>query len=431
MTDALLAHGIGERADLPLPLSLVAYSAGAILVLSFAALAWLWPRPRWQRGIAGRPLPPAVELALRIAAWVLRALAVAVLIVAIYAAFTGPNDPLLNIAPNFVYVIWWVGFLFASGAIGDLWRAVGPVWAVARAFPHATRPYTYGYWPAAVGLFAFTWLELVHPDAASPRVVGIAFAIYIPLTLIGLAVWGRAWMREGDPFGALFGLVARMAPFYVDDNGRLRIRPPLVGLSTLEPRPGMVAVVLVALGSTTYDGLERTRFWTGLVGDGGLFINTAGLAWTIGAVYALYRLAVSAMPILAGVPSEERDPDETADAFVHSLVPIALAYAIAHYFSLLVFEGQTFIALLSDPAGRGWDLLGTAAWDISYSPVSPTTIAFVQVGAIVAGHVAGVVLAHDRAISRYPGKVATRTQYPMLAVMVLYTVGALVILLGG
>ncbi len=402
-----------------------------MLVLSFAALAWLWPRSRWERGIDARVLPAAVSTVAKLIAWILRVVSVLLLAVALYASFTGPDDPLLNIAPTFVYIIWWVGFLFASGVLGDVWRAIGPIWAIARAFPRAGREYQYGYWPAAVGLFAFTWLELVHPNAASPRVLGIALVVYLIVTFVGLATYGRVWAAEGDAFGALFGLLARMAPFDADEHGRLRVRPPLVGLSTLRPRTGMVALVTVALGSTTYDGLARTRFWTGLVGDGGMLISTAGLVWTIGAVYALYRLAVSAMPILAGIPKAERDPDETANAFVHSLVPIALAYAVAHYFSLLVFEGQTFMALLSDPLGRGWDLFGTAAWDISYSPLQPSTIAYVQVGAIVLGHVAGVVLAHDRAVSLYPGKVATRTQYPMLAAMVAYTVGALVILLGG
>jgi hypothetical protein len=98
---------------------------------------------------------------------------------------------------------------------------------------------------------------------------------------------------------------------------------------------------------------------------------------------------------------------------------------------LLVFEGQTALALASDPLGRGWDLFGTAEWQISYSALSTRTIAYVQVGAVVLGHVAGVVLAHDRAVSRFPVKAATRSQYPLLAVMVMYTVGALVILLGG
>lgn len=431
MSVQLLAHGVSGRADLPLSLAIVSYSAGAIVLLSFAALAWLWPSSRWERVHQGKLFPPPLSMLLRAIAWPLRIAGVVLLGVATWAAFTGPIGPTSNIVQSFVYIIWWVGFLFASGFIGDLWRAIGPIPAIARAFPERTRTYTLGHWPAATVLLAFTWLELVHPDAASARVVGWAVVIYLGLTFAGLVVWGRAWARDGDPFGALFGLVGLMAPFYADDRGRLRVRPPLVGLTSMRAHSGTVALVVVALGSTTYDGLARTRLWTNQFGDGNILINTAGLLWTIGAVYALYRLAVSAMPALAGVPAEDRDPGETASAFVHSLVPIALAYAVAHYFSLLAFEGQTFVAALSDPAGKGWNLFGTGGWDVSYTAPSPNVIAYVQTGAIVLGHVAGVILAHDRAVWRYPSKVATRTQYPLLAVMIAYTVGALLILLSG
>lgn len=97
---------------------------------------------------------------------------------------------------------------------------------------------------------------------------------------------------------------------------------------------------------------------------------------------------------------------------------ITLAYAVAHYFSLLVFEGQRLLALASDPVNSGWNLFGTADWTVDYAAVSPTTIAWVQVGAIVVGHLAGVVLAHDRAVALFHGKTATRSQLPLLAAMV-------------
>ncbi len=429
--DAALAHGVSARTDLPLPLALVTYAAGVVLIVTFAALAWLWPQPRWERGIHGRALPAGAQAALRAIAWPLRILGIALLAVVLYAAAVGPDDPERNIAAVTIYVLFWVGFLFASGVIGDLWRAIGPVWAIGRLIERRRASYTFGHWPAAIGLAAFTWLELVHPDPGAKRVLVGALSIYLVVTFTATLIWGREWLREGDPFCALFGVVAAMAPFYVDDEGRLRLRPPLVGLSTLQPVRGTVALVVVALGSTTYDGLSRTQLWTRIIGDGNVLTGTLGLLWTIGAVYALYRLAISAMPVLAGVPKDDRDVDETAMAFVHSLIPIALAYAVAHYFSLLVFEAQAAFRLASDPFGKGWDMFGTVDWTISYTAMSTKAIAYIQTAAIVGGHVAGVVLAHDRAVSRYPVKVATRTQYPLLVVMVAYTVGALVILLGG
>jgi len=122
---------------------------------------------------------------------------------------------------------------------------------------------------------------------------------------------------------------------------------------------------------------------------------------------------------------------EAGDWFVPSLVPIALGYAIAHYFSVFVLDGgQDFLSRLSDPIDRGWDLFGTVDWSVNFTLVSAVTIAWVQAGGIVIGHVAGVLAAHDRSLEVCDTKAAVRSQYPLVAIMVIYTVGALVLLLG-
>jgi hypothetical protein len=212
--------------------------------------------------------------------------------------------------------------------------------------------------------------------------------------------------------------------------GRHGARRPIAGLAALVPRNGTVALVVVALGSTAFDGLTRSSLWTDLVGDKSstqvIPLATVGLLWSVGVVALLYLGAMKVASVMTDRPTRE-----LADAFVHSLVPIAFAYAVAHYFSLLVLEGQGAIALVSDPFGLGWDLFGTAQRSIDYTLVSPNAIAYVQVAAIVAGHVAGVVLAHDRALALFPKAVATKSQYPLLAAMVAFTVGGLALLLGG
>ncbi|MEX2394913.1 MAG: hypothetical protein WD826_10590, partial [Actinomycetota bacterium] len=375
----ILAHGVGGRADLPLSLTLVSYAASAILLVTFGALAWLWPRPRWQEPIAGATLPKGLDVGLRAIAIPVRIAIFAFFALAVVASFIVPPTFARSIAPFAVYVILWVGFLFASGLIGDLWAAIGPTSALARLRLRAERDYTFGHWPAAAGLIAFTWLELVYSiENNGARPLAVALTIYIVATLVGCLLWGRTWLREGDLFGATFRLLSYMAPFYRDDAGKLRVRPPLVGLPGMPVTRGTVALVMVALGSTTFDGFSRTRVWLSLAGDGGLIINSLGLIWTIGAVYALYRLAVSAMPMLAGIAKDERDPDAMAESFLHSLVPIAFAYAVAHYFSLLVFEGETTVGIASDPFGRGWNLFGTRGWAPTYQELSANAIAYVQ-----------------------------------------------------
>jgi hypothetical protein len=187
----------------------------------------------------------------------------------------------------------------------------------------------------------------------------------------------------------------------------------------------------------SFDGLSRTRFWVDLRYEAitssvqfgnalAMLLNLAGLVAAVVFVAAAYRLAIGAAARAA------RPADALAGAFVWSLVPIALAYAVAHYFSLFVLQGQYAIPLVSDPFGRGWDLFGSANHRANLAPLTPNTIWYVQVAALVAGHVVGLVVAHDRALVVFrSARVALRTQYAMLALMILYTVGGMWLLSQG
>jgi hypothetical protein len=293
----------------------------------------------------------------------------------------------------------------------------------------AVAPYRWGRWPAVAALAGFVWLELVPTNRAQPRTLAIAILLYTVAVLAGVVRWGRGWLQQGEGFTVFFGLLANMAPFYADDEGRIRMRPHLTGLVGLKPDPATQAIVIVALGSTSFDGLSRTRFWIDLTRNMSdlerTLLSTAGLIWAMSVVTLAF---VGAMRITGRL--HRRRFQELSASFVHSLVPIAFAYALAHYFSLLIFEGQSALALASDPLGRGWDLFGTAGNAVNFTLVSTTVIAYVQASGIVAGHVAGVVVAHDRALAVFPHKEATRSQYPLLAAMVLFTVGGLALLLG-
>jgi hypothetical protein len=429
----LVAHGIGGRTDLPLSVWMFGYGAAAALVVSFAALSVFWPEPRLEASApagATTVSPPPTSRA--IGGIVVRVLGVALFVLVLAAATFGDTAPTANLAPVAIYVLFWVGLTVVSAFVIDVWNGgLDPYPTFAAGLlpdqeDEARRPYTLGHWPAAAGILAFVWIELVLPSRAEPRVLAVLIVVYTAVVLAGAAVWGRPWLREGDPFAAWYGLLGNMAP--LGPHGRPR--RPLVGLAGLVPKPGTVALVLVALGSTAFDGLTRSSLWTDLAGnrsnDRLMVLSTVGLVWCIGVVAVLY---FGAMKVASGFTG--RPTAELADAFVHSLVPIAVAYAIAHYFSLLVLEGQGAIALASDPFGFGWDLFGTASRSIDYTLVSPNTIAYVQVASIVAGHVTGVVLAHDRALARFPKDVATKSQYPLLVTMVLFTVGGLGLLLGG
>lgn len=439
------AHGVGERSDLPLPLGFFTWGAGIALVLSFAALRVLWPRPRLDDAASGRPLPERIQSLVPAGALVLRVVGMAAYIIVLTAAWFGLDTPAANIAPVALFVVFWVGLPIAAAVLGDVWAAANPFDTIAgvgeRLFPNriAAGPVVdadgetlepgFGQWTAAVGIFSFVWLELAYHDPASPRVVAVWLTLYSVANLVGAVLWGRRWLRYGEGFTALFGLIAHLAPFFRDDEGCLRVRAPLAGLSDVVLRSGTPALILVTLGSTAYDGLSGTRWWADLVGQrsgwDATLVATLGLLWVIAVVAGIWYAANVVVGRIG-----EMDGRTMAELFVPSLIPIVLAYTIAHYFSLLVFEGQNFLALLSDPYGQGWDLFGTATNPVDYTAVSTDTIAYVQAGSIVVGHILGVVAAHDRSVSMWDPRRAERTQYPVLFVMIAYTIGGLAILLG-
>jgi hypothetical protein len=433
------AHGIGGRVDLPVPRWLFVFGAGTALIVSFVALSALWTEPRFE----GRRAPAAPDswvqaiLTNEPLGWAFRILTLLFFVV-VATASSRRATPTETIGPIVVYDWFWVGLTIAHALFGNLWATLSPFDTLGRLVgldyrderPPREYPKAWGKWPAAVLLFGFVWLELVDPFAAFPGSLGILIVVYTLIQIAGMYTFGRkAWIENGEAFAVYLGLIARIAPLTRDERGRVVLRPPLAGLTEVPPRPGLIAVVMVALGSTTFDGLSRTTVWvTWTAGFGGLAriaVFTAGMLAVIALVATFYILAMVAA---AWVVGGRWHP--LAVRFAHSLVPIVLAYVIAHYFSFLVLEGQLGLVRLSDPFGAGWDLFGTADWNVNLSLLTPTTIWYVQVAAIVIGHVGGVILAHDRAIAMFDRRDAIRTQYALLAVMVLYTASGLLILSG-
>jgi hypothetical protein len=440
VTSGLLAHGIGAVEDLPVPAWLFYYGAALVLIFSFVALAVLWKEPRLDR-LRERPLPESLQrfLLSRGLRAALGALSFAVYLVVVSAALVGTDSPTRNLAPSFVYVAFWLGMPLLSVLLGNVWPVVDPWRAAADAVTWASRkagidwrppldyPPRLGYWPAAALLTGFVALELAYPDPDSPRAVGIAALVYSWLTWTGAAAFGRrAWFENGEGFTSYFGLFSRMAAFGSRD-GKLVVRRPLTELLRTEEKAGTIALIAVVLGSVAFDGLSRTNWWedrTHTAGDvGEMAINLLGLGACLAFAASTYLTAVAVAARLA------RSDLDLRTAFVGSLVPIAFAYLVAHYFSLFVLQGQFLYSLVSDPYGEGWDLFGTGDFVPDLTILTPETIWYVQVGALVVGHVLGLVLAHDRALSLFPSvRSALRAQYAMLALMVVYTVGGMWIL---
>ena len=412
MVSTLFAHGITAGADIPIPMTIAAAAAAAVLVVSFLVLAFGWTRPRLNAPVERtRALPKALDVGFG-------ALGVTVFAVVAYAGLAGTALPNENLAPTAVYVGFWVGIAFASLLFGDVfrhvspWRAVGRAagWAATRAgLASAPTPYPerLGRIPAAAGLFAFAVCELCWERAGEPRALAILMLVYFAVMLVGMSVYGvDAWVRNADAFGVLFSLLGA--------RGRGAAEAGVAGTMLL---------LIVAIGSTAFDGArEASGFATvadALQGMGTTGGRIAGLALCVALAVAIWAAGLA--PIR-----------KHARAFTHTLIPIAAGYLVAHYFSLAVVGGQALWPLANDPLGAGKDLFGGAAAEVDYAALGATAIWWVQIVALVAGHVAALVLAHDRALEVYgDARAAARSQVTMLGLMVVFTCTGLWLLSSG
>jgi len=436
----LLAHGIVGRADIPIPIVWFAVAAAVVLVVSFVALAAGWTRPRLDR-VPSRALgriPLAVEV-------LLGAAGVFVFAVVVYAGLAGTDSQPDNLAPTAVYVGFWVGVPFVTLLFGNVFRLVSPWRAIGRATGFVVgrvgalpEPLPYparlGHWPAAAGLVAFAICELCWAAGRDPGPLAVVMLIYLAIQLVGMSLYGvEPWVRRGDAFGVWFGLLARLAPVGRRADGRIGLRPPVVGATTVKAIAGTTAVLLVAIGTTAFDGAKEGPLFNDLVGslqdafsDAGASIGLAlELGFVVGLAIALVAVSLVWTVGVLGMPRRDLrlSRRELGRRFAHTLIPIAAAYLVAHYFSLLAYNGQSLWSLANDPLGDGSDLFGGAAAGIDYSIVTATAIWWVQVGALVAGHVSALVLAHDRALTVYgSARAATGSQIVMLLVMVVFTV---------
>jgi hypothetical protein len=431
-----LAHGIGGRSDLPVPLEFFLYGAGVVLLVSFGALAALWPEPRLQDG------PRTDRPSRAFPRWLIAALqviGVVALVLTIAAGLFGESEVRTNLAPVTVWIVFWLVLPFVAAASGNLWAMVSP-WATLGRWmgleDDDDDPGRLGVWPAAIAFVAFTWLELVYPESADPRALGIAalaYTIYMLVWMERVGV-GRA-VASADGIAVYHRLLSGIGPLGRTPDGRLIRRGWLRALPVLPEWPGLAFFVVAMIGTVTYDGLSNTPWWDDLSFDlvgtsqGSQWFGTLALLATVAVVGAAYLGASWWAARIA------RDPQlgamGVARSFAHTLVPIGLAYAVAHYFTLILFEGQMLLSSVSDPFGFGWNLFGTADRSIDFTFLSPTLVWWVQVTVIVAGHLIGVVLAHDRALAVFPPERAVKTQYAMLALMVLLTGLGLTILSAG
>jgi hypothetical protein len=431
------AHGFGQRFDLPLPLWLYLSGAALTVAFTFVMLALRTPGKPWSRRVPWRPRGAGkIGTLLR---GLVRGLVLALYLLVIYAGLTGSQNPVKNIAPAMIWAVWWVGMAYVSALLGNLWAIVNPLDTVFRWGERAWRrfsgvaprallryPRRLGTWPATLLFFLFVWVELNWEGSERPASLARAMLVYSASSWCAMLLFGRAsWLRHGEVFAVVFRLLARFAPNHIE-YGEWRMRPFAAALLTAKP-VGLARIVLVVLmlASVSVDGMMETEPWLALLAR----LPPPALAWANGAalllapaILLLVFLGCCRLVAAFGGATGPGATLQTAGLYVLTLVPIAIAYHFAHYLSFLAMAGQYLIPLASDPLNLGWDLFGTRLYFIRLGIVDARMVWYVSLFAIVAGHVAAVWLAHLTALRQFATRgQALRSQLPMLALMVGYT----------
>jgi hypothetical protein len=479
-----LAHGFGARYDLPVPLWLYLFGSAAAVVLSFVVVGLFageggGAAHRYPRFDLFRITPFRDIFASRPFLEGIRLLSAGFFLLVVVTGLIGEQIPNENFAPTFVWVVWWVGLALACAFVGNLWELLNP-WKILFEWTDGlarrlglkeglelNEPYpaSWGLWPAVTLYLGFAWVELVFWGSYRPLYISGLILTYSGITFCGMVLFGKeVWLRRGEAFSVFFGLLSRFAPTEVrvrnsgacrdcaacvressggcvncygcceraaPEDRELNLRPPAVGLVRPEPvPPGGVAFVVLVLAGVTFDGLLETPLWVALQGllpvPGLVTAKTAGLLTVPIFFGVLYFTFVWLSRFFSGVNPDLR---ALAAAYVFSLVPIAIAYHAAHYFTYLLIQGQAIFALVSDPFGYGWNLFGTAGYEPDPGVVGAALVWYSQVVLIVAGHVVAVYLAHLVSLRCFGSpKRALRSQYPVLVLMTFYTVFSLWIL---
>jgi hypothetical protein len=433
------AHAFGQQYTLPLPFQFYALGASCALIASFVFLM-LYSTP--ERSSPFIPKRFTIQQS-GIIEIILRGIGIIGFAGTLICAFWGAQDFTLNPVPELFWAILLLGFTYLSVFIGDLWRFVSPFETLARILfakrpePLMEYPEELGYVPAIVFYYALIWFELLSNGAgAIPSNIGAVLVGYAAVSLIGAGIFGiDEWFTYGDFFTVFFGLIGRFAPIQLEKRF-LNVQPFAERLIVEEAESKSILVfILFMLASTAFDGLQDTQIWWNTLYHSLIqiyFYNIERLAIFIASPFiflALYALAMYLMKLLTG--TRERIVVLLL-RFAYSLIPIAIAYNFAHYFTLLINSIQALFAIVSDPLGKGWDIFGTAHYVVNIGLIGAKEVWYAQFSAIVIGHILATYVAHRIAMREFPTRREIMLgQIPILILMVFYTVFGLWILAQG
>ena len=389
-----LAHGVSPAYQSPLPL--VIYLAGAA---STVALSFIFILSRDVR--AGPPdpgriarVPAVVRVGLRVVgllgwSWIIA-----------QGVIGGSSDA--AVGELFLWIFGWVGIAVISALVFPIWEWLDPfttihdllAWVLHRAGVRgpepAVLPAAARIWPAVAGLGFFIWLELVAIPANQQ--LALVCGGYTILTLALMAQFGRdPWRAAGDTFTVWFRTLNRLAAIGVAPSGDPQAdadavdresvlhRSFLSGLLDSSWEVPRVVLVAFGTGSIIFDGLSQTVVFASAFGAPQLVAKTLLLIAFLGVVSGAALLVARTV---------------SPGAIGAGLVPIAVGYLVAHYLTYLLLGGQRIVIAISDPLQLGWDLFGTAFFELGSDWLPPGLVWTVQLAAVVGGHMLGAYAGH-------------------------------------
>ena len=456
------AHGFGERYDLPIPLGYFLVGASLTIILSFVIIGLFVSFAHKRRDfVPTRTLVNTDVLqspTMKVIGVLVKIFAISIFGLLLATGLFGSRNPSENFSVIFVWIIWWVGFGLLIPIIGNFWASINPITIIfdsiyfilskncvldkmCKGFRHknncpkysefnfAPYPNVLKYWPIVFWFLLFAWIENSGYGAA-PKDLARCVILYTAVSVIGMLIYGKnVWLSRGEVFNVYYNIMGSFGflEFERDEHGALKninIRPPVVGLLKLKTASiSFVAFHIILLATITFDGLSETFIWYEAID---LFVPIVGLTGLefIGLIvmpvvfFLVYYVFSWMIYLVAG----EMDLNKIMTIFVFALTPIAIAYHIAHYFSYIVITGQMIVPLISDPFGFGWNIFGTADYTTNIGLINAKIIWYLSVIIIVLGHVFSILISHVKSTGFYSNKsLATKSQYPMMILMVFYT----------
>ena len=409
-----------------------AYTAAGVAAVALTVIAlFAVPASVIRKLFQARPvLVPDLDQA----KMVMSLVSLVVLIALLYVGLNGSRDPLSNLMPLAFWTLGWIGLVSLSGLIGDIWRWINPWTGLYRLLgqvrPPLRLPEGLGVWPAVLLLIGFSAFLLADIAPDDPARLAYFVGIYWVLTMAGLVICGPSWLKQVELGSVIFSSYARLAPLRLRANGGVGFP----GWRLLEGRSvgagGIFALTLLAVGS--FDGLNETFWWLSTIGVNPLEFpgrsavigsTLLGLVTSIVSLLAIFAVTVWLGLVLAG---GEAKLAITFERLALSLLPIALAYHIAHYLTAFLVNVQYALAAISDPLASGTDLLGIEPFYVTtgfFNHIDSVRVIWLtQAGAVVIGHVWSVLLAHRMALDLFSDhRRAAVATLPLSAFMIAYT----------